>query len=117
MNPGVFIMPFLSESFVSLVVVAVVVVVLVAVLAGKLSPTVLVCRWCRARRLAMAASNNPVASRSLGSGNEQDAETRGGVEAVETYLEHHHTYISWQVTLNSHVCTRPKNMEGHWSIL
>ena len=104
-------------SFVSLVVVAVVVVFVAAVLAGKPSPTVFVCHWCRARRLAMAASNNPVASRSLGSGNEQDTETPGGVEAVETYLEHFHTYISWQVTLNNHVCTRPKNMEGHWSIL
>ena len=103
--------------FVSLVVVPVVVVFVAAVLAGKPSPTVLVCRWCRARRLAMAASNNPVASRSLGSGNEQDTETRGGVEAVETYLEHFHMYISWQVTLNNHVCTRPKNMEGHWPIL
>ena len=89
-----------------------VVVVVAAVLAGKPAPTVLVCRWCRACRVAMAASNKPVAPRSPGSVSERDAETRAGVEAVETYLEHHHTHISWQVALNNHACTRPKKYGG-----
>ena len=46
---------------------------------GKPSPTVLSCRWCRVRRAAMAASNNPMAPRSPDSASARDAETFGGM--------------------------------------
>ena len=64
------------------------------------------------RRSKGGSRSNPVAPRSPGSVSERDAETRAGVEAVEAYLEHHHTHISWQVTLNNHACTRPKKYGG-----
>ena len=46
---------------------------------GKPSPTVLSCRWCRVRRVAMAVINNPMAPRSPDSASARDAETFGGM--------------------------------------
>jgi hypothetical protein len=68
----------------------------------------------------MAASNNPVPPRSPGSASERGAETRAGVEAVETYnqvdavetyLDKHHNG-PWHLTLNNHASTRPKIYGG-----